>query len=103
MQGRTLANFFRQIFSCACAIGFIYQVAEILGLFVSDFIALHTNSSSSLFVVGYEPDHHIFASYGPVPLLMMNSWKLLIFGCRSCAQKHILCLTYYINIDNSYS
>ena len=44
---------------------FIHQVDALLALFVSDFITLQANYSSSLIVVGCEPDHHIFASYGP--------------------------------------
>ena len=45
--------------------GLFIKVGAILGLFVSDFIALHINCSIPLIVAGCEPDHHIFASYGP--------------------------------------
>ena len=56
--GRSLGKG-RQRFLCACAIGVWCNSW-------TDFIALHTNFSSSLIIVGYEPDHQIFASYGPV-------------------------------------
>ena len=46
--------------------GLFIKIGAILGLFVSDFIALHINYSIPLIVVGCEPDHHILlASYGP--------------------------------------
>ena len=45
--------------------GLFIKISAILGLIVSDFIALHINYSIPLIVVGCEPDHHIFASYSP--------------------------------------
>ena len=64
--GRSLGKG-RQKSSCACATG-IYS--SILGLFVSDFIVLHTNYSSSHIIVGCEPHHHILASYRPERVAM---------------------------------
>ena len=61
----------RQECSCTCAME-VYLSSWCNSWTVCEwFIALHTYYSSSLIVVGCEPDHHIFASYGPASGLQL--------------------------------
>ena len=76
--GRSLGKG-RQECSCACAME-VYSSSWCNSWTVCKwFIALHTNYSSSLIVIGCEPDHHIFASYGPV----LATWKDCCASSRS--------------------